>query len=505
LLGLACVAATGLMLGIAAARAARAPPGAGWSIGAWLALGLAFLPETVVQLAAGMETLLALFLNAALAAWMLRAIDREREIGVIGQLGGAMLVLLLALTRPEGAVLGLASVLCVLLARAEARDGFAAQLSRLRWVAIASVASIAALLAWHRIYFGVWMPNPYYVKAANRIFGTEGSSLPGAASSLRFAILRVIPMLALAWMLATFANARVALMARRWLAVPSLVVLVMLARVIHEMAGSFRYEYPLLAPLLLLVALAAAHLRNRTRGGFASVLAASGLCLPLILTPARSTFETWLRHPRSLPQGVLRSGAGSNALASLGVDLAATGLGQKATILLSGAGQVPYWSRFRAIDWVGLNDNYLSGREPRTLDDVWNYIGAQHPDLVYSILPPAASDGAIGGDDPNFRSALVQGFLAGRASELFQRWNHELVAGMFLREMRFVRENYRFGACYKLGANWKDDWWLFVYVRRDSPYCAEISKVLRESTRADRQSDLSRVFAFDPRKLGATP
>jgi hypothetical protein len=162
---------------------------------------------------------------------------------------------------------------------------------------------------------------------------------------------------------------------------------------------------------------------------------------------------------------------------------------------------VPWHSRLRSIDWVGLNDEHLAGREALTLDDVWRYIDGERPDLVMSILPPAAGDGADRAGDANFASANVQRTLGGRGSALFEHWDRERVAEMFWREMRYVRAGYEFGACYKLGTAWGDEWWVFAYVRRDSPQRARIQAVFASSTRADRASDLSKTFPFDPRNL----
>jgi hypothetical protein len=61
----------------------------------------------------------------------------------------------------------------------------------------------------------------------------------------------------------------------------------------------------------------------------------------------------------------------------------------------------------------------------------------------------------------------VQATLRGRGSELFERWNPELFSQMVFAEMQWVRENCVFGACYKLGDAWGDNWWVFLYVRKD--------------------------------------
>ncbi len=508
-LGILCIAAIGVFVGLAAARATGSSSSRGLFVGAWLALGLAFVPETVVHLASGMETWIFFAVHAALIAWMLVA--SEGDCGCtpsfLLQAIGVAIALCVALARPEGGVLAVGSIVCVVVTRSEAKgsSGVVAELAKLKWVVAGSILVVASLAIWQFAYFGSLLPNPYYVKTANRIFGSSGGALPGLGVVAEFVALRLAPIAFATWAIASLAGARDAIVARRWLAVPSLAIVILSTNVIHEMAGSFRYEIPMLAPLVALLAIALLELGGRSRATFVATLAISGVCIPLVLTPTRSNFVNWLAHPRALATHWLDRGAQPNALAALGVDLGETKLESKATVLVSGAGQIPYWSRMRAIDWIGLNDNYLSGRDAHTLDEVWNYIDAAKPDLIVSILPPAASDGTVDERDANFGSSLVQSFLHGHASELFDRWNSERVSEMFRREMGYVRARFEFGACYKLGARWGRDWWAFAYIRRDSPHAEVLRAKFASSKRVDNTSDLAKEFAFDPRKLGRAP
>ncbi|MCK6446724.1 MAG: hypothetical protein L6Q99_10065 [Planctomycetes bacterium] len=504
ILGILAVVATGLVLGLTAARALRAPLGAGALVGAWLALGLALLPETVQHVAGGMETLLFVFVHAVYLAWMVRAADVERPPGVLVQVLGGVLAGIAVLTRPEGAAVACVTLVCLVWRHAATSGGILGSARRLAWALGSSALVVVAFLAWHRVYFDALFPNAFYVKTQSAIFG--GGGLPGLASTLAFAWQRVLPLLVLAYVLTRVAGAGAAWRGRLLLLLPSVLVLLSLTRVIREMAGGFRYEFGMVVPFVLLVGIAALEVRQRSRAGFAGLVLATGACLPVLFAPPDAAYLNWLAHPRSPTAKWRQSGPQPNALAALGQDLARSGLGERATILLSGAGQVPYWSRFRAIDWVGLNDSYLSGREPRTLDEVWSYIDAAQPDAVMSVLPPAALDGAIArADDPNFASPLVQRFLGGFASELFERWDRERVAEMFRREMGYLREHYEFGVCYELGKRWRADWWLFVYVRRSSPHRDALHQAFAASPSADRTSDLSQHYPFDPRALGARP
>jgi hypothetical protein len=500
-LGLACVAFVGLVLGLAAARAARAPLGAGVLTGGWLALGLALLPESITHVAGGMETWLFIALHAACLAWFVCALDEAREPSAGFQLAGAGLALFVMLARPEGGPLALATFACATLARRRPTDrgGLAGAVRRFGWTWGATALGFAAFFGWHVSYFGSLFPNAYFVKTASKIFG--GGGLPGLASTAQFVVLRLAPLLALAAILSRAAGTSGEWRRRAWLVVPALLVLASLTRVVREMAGGFRYEFGMLVPFVLLVGIGALDLRRRSRAAHAGVLLATGLCLPLCFTEANSNLSNWLAHPRSPTERWRQGAPQANALADVGLDLARSGLEDRATVLLSGAGQVPYWSKLRAIDWIGLNDNFLSGRDARTLDEVWRYIDERRPDAIVSVLPPAASAGQPTKDDANFRAQAVQRFLGGFASELFERWDRERISEMFLREMSYVREHYEFGVCYQLGARWHADWWIFVYVRRDSPHRATLLEALRASKKIDVESDLGAAYPFDPRRL----
>jgi arabinofuranosyltransferase len=488
-LGIAALVAVAVAIGLAAARAARCGAGAGLLAGAAVVLGIALLPEATVHLSSGMETLLFFSLHALAAVWAASVVSRERPPGLAAGVAGGLVSVALLLARPEGALLAAGWLAAVALARGVLWPGRGAgrELRALAPAWLAFALAVVALIVWHAAYFGHVLPNPYYVKSANRIFGSSGDPLPGLDTTWRFALMRFLPLAGLAALLAGWAAAgRRALAAGAWLALPSAVVLALYSRAVHEMAGGYRYEWPLLAPLFAGAAVALGALRKRSGASFAGALAAGGVALPLLYSPLPPPILNWLSHPRSAATVWLEGRPQGNALERLGLDLAETGLEQRATILLSGAGQVPWHSRFRAIDWIGLNDNVLSGREPMSIDEVWRYIESQAPDVVYSILPPAAPGSSSPGEDPSFQGASVQRTLAGRGSALFSHWDPARFAEMVWREMTYVRDRCELGAAYELGGAWGDAWWLYAYVRDDSPHREVLMSTLRGSKRADR-------------------
>ncbi|MGH9175883.1 MAG: hypothetical protein ACRD1H_16075, partial [Vicinamibacterales bacterium] len=272
-------------------------------------------------------------------------------------------------------------------------------------------------------------------------------------------------------------------------------VIVLYARAIHESAYGFRYEYPYLLVLFGCAGLLLAELWKQSRRTFAWAIVVGIAWMPPLLRLSQPETVSALLGPwHSAVQWVTTDYEG-DALGKLGRDLGETGLEQRAVILLGGAGQVPYYSRFKAIDWIGLNDTRLSGRFPLTIDEVWQYIESKNPDVIYSVFPPATPGMHDYRQDPVFQSPSVQSSLSGNGSELIANWNRDRLAEMFYREMQYIRDRCEFGAAYALEGNWA----LFAYVRKDSPHRDVIQGVLRRSQRADWKSDLTALYLTDPR------
>jgi hypothetical protein len=159
---------------------------------------------------------------------------------------------------------------------------------------------------------------------------------------------------------------------------------------------------------------------------------------------------------------------------------------------------VPYFSRFQAVDWIGLNNKKPCGKEAMTIDEVWQYIESENPDVVYSFLPPASPGINEKEKDPAFLSSSVQRTLSGRGSQLFFHWNRERLAEMFYREMLWVRDNCVFGGAY----NMNGDWMLMAYLRRDSSHFETIGNILDGSSRPDRVRAMDGFYNSNPRLLG---
>lgn len=459
-------------------------------------------PESATHLATGMDTLLFTLVHGLCACWA--ALALAQRAGKLFWLGAPLLTLLV-LARPEGAVLALGYALVVAWLAPRTNAAGVRAPARSAWRSVAFVvAALVVLGAAQWSYFGQPHANAYYVKVDSAIFGSAGAWLPGLDTTLRFALLRVVP---LALLLAALALAlqlpRASVVRVLALFAPALGVLALYSRVIHEMAGGFRYEYPLLAPLLLALVVGWSALRERSLPSARWSLLVAGLVAPLLAGSNNPQWLVWLRHPRSSSTAWLREKPTANALARAGLDLADTGLGESASVLLSAAGQAPYHSGWRSIDWIGLNTTRYCGREALSVEQMWSELAAEQPDVVLSILPPAAPGSRTPEEDSNWRSDNVQESLRGRGSALFKHWRQERLAEFFWREMVYLRDRTEFAAAYKLGDAWGSDWWVLAYVRRDSPHREHILSSLRSSRRADRAPLLEEVFPFDPRQLGS--
>ncbi len=499
-LGIVLLLSIGAAFALVGAALTRAPPSACGLAGLAVALLLGLLPETATHLASGMDTLLFTAMHAWVAAWAAWVAARTgRALSGAQLLVGVSALALLALARPEGGLLG-GLYLAALAHVRRGEHGWGASFRGLAGAVLALVALLIGLALWRWSYFGDVVSNPYYVKVSNRLFGSDGSVLPGADATLRFALQRLLPLGLVVLTVAAAVRAPTEAVRRGfWLLVPATLVIFAYSRAIHEMAAGFRYEYPLLAPFVGALVVALCWLRMQSPSAFTASLACAALALPLLASAPGAAIGRWLAHPRSIATSWWPEHTPSNALARLGLDLGETALGQDATILLSGAGQVPWFSRFRALDWVGLNLNRASGREALSVEELWSYLDAQRPDLAFSILPPAAPGSTRPEDDPNFQSAHVRRTRGGRGSALFEHWDPARVDETFWREMLWLRDHCEFAASYRLGDAWGEPWWVLVYVRRDSPHADLLREAFARSKRADGVGeDLSGAFPVAP-------
>ena len=452
-----------------------------------------FSSAASTHILSGMETLLFMACVAGLASWSLVEIcesDEGRGTTPARAALGLAALFLAAAARPEGVLLGVLSLAAVLVMRSIRAGRPVLFADRPFTVLLGSYGGGLALWAlWKKSYFGYLLPNPYYVKVANGIFGSNGDLFPGLGYTLVF-LLEYGPWVAgLGCLLFLFRDVR-----RQWLALtltvlPGVVLILGFTRAIHEMSFEHRYEFPFLVYAQLAIAYAVGLLYRRLRNG--------AFVLPLVPAVMALVYFMYVKPVNiGYPVHWPNINVYLRAHAAPAIDLQRTGLGERGTLLTSAAGYIPYRSRWRTIDWIGLNNNYLSGREPRTMDQVWAYIDEQKPDVIFSVLPPATAGSTGPADEPAFASFPIQ-LTTGGSNPLFTSWNRQRWREMFYREMQYVRDRYLFGSCYF----YESEQFMILYVRRDSPYRDQILSTLRSSMFADRSTDLRPRYINDPRAL----
>jgi hypothetical protein len=496
-IGLIAFLGASWVLGFSLSRLFRIPIHAGLVSSSAALMSLLFFPASRLHLASAMETMLFFFTVTLTQAFTILNLQQNTIPKYQWRLGiaAALIFPAVIIVRPEGLLLIALSMLMICAARLWTCRSLKAVIKDRLLVIVTLVLlfELTAFLIWKLLYFGHLLPNPYYVKMHNMIFGSSGHLLPGLWH-VRQSLYMYLP-----WLFIATAALSVALI-KYWriawpaalTAAPAAVIVALYSRAIHETAFGHRYEYPYLSSIVMLflaVGFCFLYLRRRWLPLLAGL---AMLFLYLTYVSQGIGFETfrWLHYDVEHI---------SDSHISLGKDLRCTGLEQDATILLSGAGAVPYFSKFRSVDWIGLNDNYLSGRTRRSIDEVWEYISAKNIDVVYSILPPATAGYSKRHDDPAFRSPVVFRALRSWGTELFRFWNNDRVADMFYREMLYIRDNCEFGACYSL--NNPEGIVLIAYVRKDSKHREAILKCLRQSRTADWASYLMDAYINDPRSL----
>ena len=457
---------------------------------------LMMLPETVGHFAKGMETILFLSLHLGLFLWAMLAIHDAPQRSTSFVLVGALLATCLALTRPEGALLA-AAILGLAALFSATKTGRLRPLDSTAPV-LAGVLfglAISAFLLWKISYFGDIFPNAYWVKANNKIFGSANTWLPGISDAGAFLVLRLLPFALVTGALLFFAAPRIKpFLPYALLGLPALAISILYAKAIHEVAGGFRYGFPMLAPILALGGVALAlTLRSRPHQSFAAV-AAGIVALAAMVSHKESDPLKWAKKPAARALNWVDYQPTDGPLQSLALDLRDTGLENDATIYLSAAGFIPYISRFRAVDWIGLNNNELSGEKELSLDEVWDYVHSTQPDVIQTIVPPAMPGSTSRFEDAAFNSKAVKDLLRGRVV-LFYHWDHDRIAEMLWREMVWIRDHTVFGACYDL----RGDWTLMAYVIEDSPHAPTLVDTLQNSTRAGCDTAAAQeMYASDP-------
>jgi hypothetical protein len=321
----------------------------GARVAGWAALALAASPALWLWNASGMETALVLLLQVALWAEVTGGPARPSE-------RLAVILVLLIFARADGFV-GAGLAVAYL---AVTRD------RRTRAAGLALAGAMAALTAWRLAYYGWPLPNTYYAKVA----GPLAERTTGALRQLAdLALLGLLPVLVV------LAAAGAAALAKRRPAFEPFFALGWLAYWIYVGGDVFGERFLLVLLPLALAVLASAAADRRT-------LAAAGLVAVVLFQLGPLAADRRFRY----------AGPKHDRWVALGRALAAPEHRGK-TIAVDAAGKIPYYSRLRTIDMLGLADAHIAHRPAATFrvghskHDA-DYVLARGPELIATWIDP---------------------------------------------------------------------------------------------------------------------
>lgn len=372
----------------------------------------------------------------ALGAWCFAlsvALDRatfRRSIGF------ASLALLTGLTRPDGVFLAffMTCALAYYLRRASLQ------------IVVTTVAVFVFLggtyFLWRVHYFGHLLPNPYYKKGGGRIY--LGSLRLSAGNVFRL-LMPFVPV---------YFAGLLAPLARR-ITIFSLIPIFGFASIwvllTSENSTGMRFQYVVVPFALLSVAAIVLKLAAQMEQAGWSLHRwrpspwVTALLLLCLMVSTRMYWRTAVEGPQLLGTGAYRIAVGLSKFAD-----------RNYTIATTEAGVVPYFSRWRAIDTYGLNDEEI----------VHNPQG-----LTAAYLDKS-------------RPAIVTLFVSPEDSAMYRRvWDGQPPVTYTLDHVREEANYYAVSHGYALAARWgaspcSVNIW---YVRRDIPDFQDIMKIIQQS------------------------
>jgi arabinofuranosyltransferase len=370
--------------------AARDPPRSrGWAAVAPLLMAVS--SPFAAWSEGGLETALFAFLvTAAALRQVVELVDEDRGPW------SAALAALAALARPEGMLLFALLAVHRFAHTLPLRRSPRSSKPLLKWGAL-FLAIFVPYWLWRWSYYGYPLPNTYYAKSGGPLWGAGWRYLVSFVSDTQ------------AWM-------ALLLLAVPWRASPhagtlkSLVALIAAAWAVYVAAigGDFMALYRFLVPVVPLLALAAqeglASLAERTPPPLRRAVAVTAV-LALVGSSA-----AWNRR---LTEQALEIGSrdGIDSIgwlkqfvtqtSAIGRHLAST-YPRKTWISTTAAGAIPYYSRLRTIDQLGLSDLYVAHEVPATGDRPGHrraapeaYVIRRHPDVLISHPSLSAAPTAL--------------------------------------------------------------------------------------------------------------
>jgi arabinofuranosyltransferase len=333
---------------------------------------LASFSSTAIHAVSGMETALYTFLLTSflfLLCVLVSAPSQGRAFSL------AVLCLLVGLARPEGN-LPVSVGLCWALWKVPSNAR--------RFLAKASLFGFvvpgAAYFLWRAHYYGTLLPLPFYVKVlhqeAFRITINQEAGVSFAILGLRTVFAGVLVLLYLSTEIFPAVLAASSLLV--FFGIPS-----------HAMGYAWRFDFPVIPFLFVLLAIGIARLHACIESGTSS--SRNGIRIPamcmawlICLLPAGllATAPGRIRWVQAYVKGV------RNAHLALGNRLRSLNSSTSPPVIaLCDAGIIPYYSEWRTIDFCGLNNASLALSGKHNPEQVLS----QNPDLVVLVSRKADS------------------------------------------------------------------------------------------------------------------
>jgi hypothetical protein len=399
----------------------------GFNLGSITALALFLTPPFMfAHVWSGLETML--FCAAILFAFL--AFTRRR-----GKLFVASL-LVLSLTRPEGAVL---SIILLAVYRPFSRKIFL-------WYVIPA----AIYFIWRFAYYGQLLPNTYYVKSASAGIQKKNITMIRTFASTFLPMPALLALIYVHW--ETVKKHKVLIIG---LLAFSLVVLY--TYISSELVMTFSYRF--LVPFYAIIVIAIGAIVARTPLSFRSAAIVLVIVAPWIVKNAKGRHLKDYKEYCSTHYKMLQ-----DEHIGVGRLLNSTLPPHESIIVHSDAGAIPYYAKRKTIDFGALNDEYLAHQDSSIAEIV---------DYFYS----------------HNAGALV---FTSRDS---RRLEHGPEAKRIQQDSRF--DKYTLVKKYKSGA--RRNYFEFLYVRKDlRDYMPDDEIADRRFQLDDRTTHISQVLGDDP-------
>jgi arabinofuranosyltransferase len=296
----------------------------------------------------------------------MRAADLRR----LQSLRLALLLFLTSLTRPEGIVLS-GVILLDRLVRYRSTGNRRSLIAFLLFGLLPFALFYLTYIFWRYTYYGFFLPNTFYVKVGwSMMQFRRGLRYAGEFLFPAFGIL--LPALAALWL------RRWRILAEGFYLLPLLAGIFILYVIFvgGDSMPAFRFLTPILPLLCLISAL-----------GLIQLIRVRDLllltCAAVISYNVILTYRDWDIYPHILSDRVAYYGQDA------GIWLASHTV-PDAVIATNTAGSIPYYSRRRVIDMLGLNDRHIAHREIATMGQGspghekgdGQYILARRPDII---------------------------------------------------------------------------------------------------------------------------